>query len=140
MVSLPKGARESPAEVLVVVGLAVAFVAGAAGWSTAAGVAFAAGLGGALVVSVLWPDGFAKSDEPETTEEALETVRWRYASGEIDESEFERRLEALLETEAVEDASEYVARDVPPGGEETGLTSEQETTRETQRETSHERG
>ena len=43
--------------------------------------------------------------------EALETVRNRYARGEIDEAEFERRVEVLLETESVDDAEAYAARE-----------------------------
>lgn len=35
---------------------------------------------------------------------ALETLRNRYARGEIDEAEFEERVERLLETESVPDA------------------------------------
>jgi uncharacterized membrane protein len=45
-------------------------------------------------------------------EEALETLRNRYARGEIDEAEFERRLDALLETESVEEAVEYTNREL----------------------------
>ena len=44
-------------------------------------------------------------------EEALETLRNRYARGEIDEAEFERRVEVLLETESVDDAEAYAARE-----------------------------
>jgi uncharacterized membrane protein len=43
-------------------------------------------------------------------EAALATLRRRYAEGEIDEVEFEHRVERLLETESVADAREYVAR------------------------------
>jgi uncharacterized membrane protein len=43
-------------------------------------------------------------------EEALAALRRRYAAGEIDEAEFERRVERLLETESVADAREYVDR------------------------------
>lgn len=35
-------------------------------------------------------------------DDALERLRERYAAGEIDDTEFERRLERLLETEGVE--------------------------------------
>jgi hypothetical protein len=45
----------------------------------------------------------------ETTEgTALEALRGRYARGEIDEAEFEHRVERLLRTETVTDASEYL--------------------------------
>ncbi len=38
-----------------------------------------------------------------TTEDPLATLRERYATGEIGEEEFERRLDRLLETEALEE-------------------------------------
>jgi uncharacterized membrane protein len=56
-------------------------------------------------------------------EEALATLRRRYAAGEIDEGEFERRVERLLETESVADAREYVdrvTREVDAPGQTTG--------------------
>lgn len=43
----------------------------------------------------------ALADEPQELD-AVETLRKRYASGRIDESEFERRLDTLLESESVE--------------------------------------
>ena len=53
-----------------------------------------------------------QSESTTTTEEdALETLRNRYARGEIDEAEFERRLEALLETESIDEAAAYAARE-----------------------------
>lgn len=51
--------------------------------------------------------------------EALETLKEQYAAGEIDEAEFERRVETLLETEPVEDVDGSVtggARPATDGG------------------------
>jgi len=61
---------------------------------------------------------------------ALETLRERYARGEIDEMEFERRIEDLLATESVDEAREY-AVNRRSGGNATGATdSEREPDRE----------
>lgn len=43
-------------------------------------------------------------------EDALERLRVRYADGELSETEFERRLEVLLETETVDDLERYLER------------------------------
>lgn len=43
----------------------------------------------------------------ETEQEPLTTLRQRYARGEIDRPEFERRLNDLLETETVEQAETH---------------------------------
>ena len=53
-------------------------------------------------------------DVDETTEEsrteAFETLRERYARGELTHEEFERKLEALIETESPERAERRVDR------------------------------
>ena len=43
----------------------------------------------------------------ETTADALDSLRDRYARGELTDEQFERKLDRLLETETVEDAAEY---------------------------------
>jgi uncharacterized membrane protein len=43
----------------------------------------------------------------DSQEDALAALRRRYAQGDLDQAEFERRLDDLLETETVEQAKEY---------------------------------
>jgi uncharacterized membrane protein len=45
-----------------------------------------------------------------TDETPLETLRRRYAEGELTDEQFERKLERILETETLEDAEERAAR------------------------------
>ncbi|QHS18310.1 SHOCT domain-containing protein [haloarchaeon 3A1-DGR] len=42
----------------------------------------------------------------DSTDDALETLRERYARGELTDEQFERKLERLLETETLEDAAD----------------------------------
>ncbi|ADE02662.1 SHOCT domain-containing protein [Haloferax volcanii] len=54
--------------------------------------------------------GYDASESMTTeTEDALETLRRRYATGELSEEEFEAKVERLLETETVADARESAA-------------------------------
>jgi len=45
-----------------------------------------------------------------STEDALQTLRDRYARGELTDQQFEQKLERLLETETIEDAEERARR------------------------------
>jgi len=82
-------------------------------------VAFPVGFGGLLPLSVSLAKWYESNDASERdqsrafgpttgrddeTDDALDALRDRYARGEIDDVEFERRVERLLETESVDDA------------------------------------
>ncbi|MXV60865.1 DUF1707 domain-containing protein [Natronorubrum sp. JWXQ-INN-674] len=83
------------------------------GWSNF-WIVFVIGFGFVLPAAVQlaqWYDSQSSSQSPDSPshsdneqQRALETLRQRYASGEIDEAEFERRVTRLLETESVADA------------------------------------
>ncbi len=45
----------------------------------------------------------SEEDAEPSTRDALETLRYRYARGELTDEQFERKLERLLETETLED-------------------------------------
>jgi uncharacterized membrane protein len=49
-------------------------------------------------------------DVPPSKRDALDTLRERYAQGELSEEQFEAKLEHLLETETLEDARDTVER------------------------------
>jgi uncharacterized membrane protein len=51
----------------------------------------------------------ASTESGESTQDALDTLRDRYARGELSEEQFERKLEKLLQTETVEDARDRMA-------------------------------
>lgn len=57
-----------------------------------------------------------RSDE---ADDALAELRDRYARGEIDDAEFETRVERLLETESVDDAETFLGSE-PTGGDGPG--------------------
>jgi hypothetical protein len=68
-------------------------------------------------VEEYWHDHVDTSTEPsretaqegegeESASDALETLRDRYARGELTDDQFERKLERLLETETLEDVEE----------------------------------
>ncbi|WP_252698827.1 SHOCT domain-containing protein [Natronosalvus vescus] len=46
-------------------------------------------------------------DDEATTEDALETLRDRYARGELTDEQFERKLELLVETESLENVEDW---------------------------------
>jgi uncharacterized membrane protein len=81
-------------------------------------VAFVVGFGGLMPTAiglVRWYE--ARSQRDDATEDsqseqerALVALRERYARGELDDEEFETRVERLLETESVADARTYVDR------------------------------
>lgn len=48
-----------------------------------------------------------KSNEAETVEDPLTTLRDRYARGELTDEQFEHKLEQLLTTETLEDIEQY---------------------------------
>lgn len=59
----------------------------------------------------MWRDRSSETtDSNEPSETPLETIRRRYAAGELTEAQFERKLERLLETETLEDVEDAAAR------------------------------
>ncbi|WP_053948614.1 SHOCT domain-containing protein [Halolamina sediminis] len=56
-------------------------------------------------------DSATKRSSDENEETPLETLRRRYAEGELSEAQFERKLDQLLGTETMEDAEEYARRE-----------------------------
>lgn len=120
MVRLPAGVRRDPEDAVFAVCFAASLVCGALGFWGVASAAFALGIAGAILVDVFWPDGFeategagdrsATADGDESVTDALDTLRNRYARGELGDEEFEEKLEVLLETEIPEDARRRIAR------------------------------
>jgi uncharacterized membrane protein len=61
------------------------------------------------------------STATDSNEDALQTLRDRYAKGELTDEQFERKLERLLETETIEDAEDRARH-----GKSTELETERE--------------
>ncbi|QSG11502.1 SHOCT domain-containing protein [Halapricum desulfuricans] len=59
-------------------------------------------------ISEWWDDEVETTAQSHTDEQldALETLRERYARGELTDEQFERKVERLLETETLEDAED----------------------------------
>ncbi|WP_267642530.1 SHOCT domain-containing protein [Haloarchaeobius amylolyticus] len=55
-----------------------------------------------------------REDLSASKRDSLETLRERYAQGELSEEQFERKLEVLLDTETLEDARNRVERGSEP--------------------------
>lgn len=53
----------------------------------------------------------AERDLEPSRRDALETLRDRYAAGDLTDEQFEHKLERLLEVETLEDADEWAARE-----------------------------
>jgi uncharacterized membrane protein len=81
-------------------------------------VAFVVGFGGLMPLAVALAKYYESERESERgrrdrgrsddADEALAELRDRYAGGELDDEEFEARVERLLETESVDDAETFL--------------------------------
>lgn len=92
-------------------------------------VAFPVGFGGGMPLAVALGKYYESKREADRERErgrrdrgrsdgadaALAELRDRYAHGEIDDAEFEARVERLLETESVDDAETFLGTDSPAG-------------------------
>ena len=122
------GDEDSPLEIITagavtVITLGVALSLSALGqpyfW-----VAFPVGFGGGIPLAiglVQWYESQREANEStqeghSETDTALAALRSRYARGELNDQEFEVRVERLLETESVADAESFTERDVSVSG------------------------
>ncbi|WP_380681429.1 SHOCT domain-containing protein [Salinigranum sp. GCM10025319] len=79
--------------------------------------------------------------EATTDDDPLATLRDRYARGELTDEQFERKLEALLETETIEAVEDRARRRTDAGeGERDGDTGCVRSADDTERETTRETG
>ena len=115
---LPEGSAGVASMLVLTVGLAALVLDQSWFWAV-----FVVGFAGVVpLVAVLSEDDEESGDPSETPHdgagttgksrtEALETLRERYARGELTHEEFERKLEALMETESPERAERRVERE-----------------------------
>jgi hypothetical protein len=103
-------------------------------------VAFPVGFGGLMPMAIGLARWFESREETRSrseatprreddTDAALADLRERYARGELDDEEFEARVERLLETESIADAREFTERareERTVGEEERGAASREE--------------
>ncbi|WP_256298788.1 SHOCT domain-containing protein [Haloarchaeobius salinus] len=75
--------------------------------------------------------GRSEGKLPDSKRDALETLRERYAQGELSEEQFENKLENLLETETLEDARARIERS---SADEEGTDDDRELEPERERE------
>ena len=140
-----RGLQTIVAGVVTTMTLLLAFSLLAAGWSSF-WIVFPIGFGGILPLAVTLAGryegrvttrtrGETAADGPvgdDTADDAIDTLRERYARGEIDEAEFERRVGRLLETEEVTTIETDAPSDVD-GGIVESTTESGERTHETGR-------
>jgi len=74
--------------------------------------------------------GADAADTP--SEDALQTLRDRYARGELTDEQFERKLERLIETETLEDAEDRHRRERPGTGQDRGHATDRDLETETE--------
>ena len=113
---LPEGSAGVASMLVLTVGLAALVLDQSWFWAV-----FVVGFAGVVpLVAVLSEDDEEASETSrgggdettgESRTEALETLRERYARGELTHEEFERKLEALMETETPEGAERRVNRE-----------------------------
>jgi uncharacterized membrane protein len=91
-------------------------------------IAFPIGFGGGLPLAIAltrWYESETAMDDNRSrqgrndTDRSLAELRDRYARGELDDEEFEARVERLLETESVADAQHFTERRTTPTEEKT---------------------
>lgn len=118
------GSKESTPLVAVATGTVTALTLGVGFSLLALGypffwIAFPIGFGGGMPLAVglaKWYERDAETDSDNTqhrqsdADRALADLRDRYARGELDDEEFETRVERLLETESVADAKSFLER------------------------------
>lgn len=92
---------ENGRRVVIFLGLAVMFIGGGLDVDFIAVLGLVVLVGGMILGDVV--EDFFESSAAAATTDPVETLRDQYARGEIDETEFERRLDRLLETEPVDE-------------------------------------